>query len=143
MRIRNAALALAGLGIVAIVIVRAWHGDDVKPLSVASTAPVQNKPVVKPKTPEVPAASAAADLEPASAATPLSTPTAPGQAKQAAAASLEAAKTPEPAPQAAVAETQVDNPQGTTDSPGDPLAQPENPSEQFMHSRRGDGQHSE
>ncbi len=32
---------------------------------------------------------------------------------------------------------------GTPDAPGDPEAQPENPSEQFMHSRRGDGQHPE
>ena len=32
---------------------------------------------------------------------------------------------------------------GTPDAPGDPEAQPENPSEQFMHSRRGDGQHQE
>jgi hypothetical protein len=32
---------------------------------------------------------------------------------------------------------------GTPDAPGDPEAQAENPSEQFMHSRRGDGQHPE
>ena len=35
------------------------------------------------------------------------------------------------------------DPTGTPDAPGDPEAQPENPSEQFMHSRRGDGQHQE
>jgi len=57
---------------------------------------------------------------------------------------------PTPAPPAPVpvsAPAQPEPPaadqQGTSDAPGDPLAQPENPTEQFMHSRRGDGQHSE
>ena len=48
-----------------------------------------------------------------------------------------------PAPPAAQPDPLPADQQGTSDSPGDPLAQPENPTEQFMHSRRGDGQHSE
>jgi hypothetical protein len=48
-----------------------------------------------------------------------------------------------PAPLPVQPDPPVADQQGTPDSPGDPLAPPENPTEQFMHSRRGDGQHSE
>ena len=48
-----------------------------------------------------------------------------------------------PVAAASIPNTSLSDPSGTPDAPGDPLLQPEETSEQFMHSRRGDGQHNE
>ncbi len=138
MRIRNATLTLLALGIVAIVVAREWHSTEPKPVSVAGTAPPAAKPELPPATTPAPV-----ELKPSGTDVASPPPAMRPKMSEQSPVPVETAKQTEVAPQPRASESQVDNPQGTTNAPGDPLAQPENPSEQFMHSRRGDGQHSE
>jgi type IV secretory pathway VirB10-like protein len=123
MRSRNVvAAAVVVLGIATLVVHEFTASDAAQPIA-------ENQPT--PPTAPVQLSAARPQIDSASNAAPTSVAAAP---------SLQTASAPPPPPPA---DLQLDSQTGTADAPGDPSAQQENPSEQFMHSRRGDGQHSE
>jgi hypothetical protein len=122
-RNRIVPIALAALAALTTAAVFEWRADTARaPGNRGTQVPERELPAVRPQVAEVSAVQPHSLLEPA---------TAPGPAAV-------TPQTPTPAP-----DGQPNDPEGTASSPGDPLVQPENATEQFMHSRRGDGQHSE
>lgn len=141
MRKRNAAIVLTVLAILAAVIVREWQDDSVEPVSVVSGEAVPRE--LSAVHPKVPGARPDGVLESAIVQTPPGPLVDRSKMNAPPTAAVQSTKPLAIAPQPLVSDREHDDREGTAESPGDPLAQPENPTEQFMHSRRGDGQHSE
>ena len=133
MKMPNVLIVLAALAVSASLGIRHWAMDTVTDSKDTSRESSRSPALVRGAAPTA-VARTLSDTA-GSAAMPSILGTAPTEdVRSVSAAALDAP---------AVAASSAPDSTGTPDAPGDPEAQPENPSEQFMHSRRGDGQHQE
>jgi hypothetical protein len=132
MKMPNVLIVLAALAVSASLGIRHWAMDTVTDSNDASRESSRSPAPVRGAAP--PAVARILSDTAGSAAMPSILGTAPTEEVRGVNAALDAP---------AVAASPAPDSTGTPDAPGDPEAQPENPSEQFMHSRRGDGQHQE